>query len=307
MINQFDKYKSSDETAQTEQAEQIDEQIDQLATELNSPNHRMSIDLAAFERVASALERQSSVVAATPTEPTLLTPIDEKGPIEYFTRTKEALRHVMQPDKSVATPSKYVDEPNGQMNGTANADVDENVEDYVKIPVQQLINTFEKQMRSIINQQINDTIPVKGDKGTALNKVVLPPWIASNGIADDTNIAPVHRTSVSNGHTNGNINTNGSVTLTTEQTSSKFISTESINTVQQHKPEQTDNGFSTIDNGQTSNDRSQWRTDTEQINVDSSTMANGTIDINANVIQCDRSNGGKPFQFPQLFPCCHPT
>lgn len=85
---------------------------------------------------------------------------DEKGPIDYFNRTKESLRHV-EPDIN-----NNNDEIKSNTNGNDELELDDQ---YVKIPVQQLINTFEKQMRSIIKQKINENIQVKMDDIT--NKI----------------------------------------------------------------------------------------------------------------------------------------
>lgn len=77
---------------------------------------------------------------------------EEKGPIEYFNRTKESLKHVthIQHDSNEEKSSV------GIVNEMNEHETDES--SYVKIPVQQLINTFEKQMRSIIKQKINENI-----------------------------------------------------------------------------------------------------------------------------------------------------
>lgn len=99
--------------------------------------------------------------------------VEEKGPIEYFNRTKETLRHVEQ-------ISHHNDRNNSsRMHQSAikpaidhqqyENDGNELEDDYVKIPVQQLINTFEKQMRSIIKQKINENIQLKLDAGSTAN------------------------------------------------------------------------------------------------------------------------------------------
>lgn len=77
---------------------------------------------------------------------------EDKGPIEYFNRTKESLKHVthIQHDSNEEKSSA------GNVNEMNEHETDES--SYVKIPVQQLINTFEKQMRSIIKQKINENI-----------------------------------------------------------------------------------------------------------------------------------------------------
>lgn len=82
---------------------------------------------------------------------------EEKGPIDYFNRTKESLRHVPQPEHAT---HNYEQNMQTSVDGS-----DENAlnETYVKIPVQQLINTFEKQMRSIIKQKVNENIQVNMD------------------------------------------------------------------------------------------------------------------------------------------------
>lgn len=75
--------------------------------------------------------------------------IEDKGPIEFFNQTKQSLRHVTQTFNSETDLTKdYYDEEH---------------ESYVKVPVQQLINTFEKQMRSIIKQKVNENIHLNID------------------------------------------------------------------------------------------------------------------------------------------------
>lgn len=95
-------------------------------------------------------------------------PEAEKGPIEYFNRTKETLRHVEQISHHNDRSSRMhqsVTEPASDHPQYDN-DGNELEDDYVKIPVQQLINTFEKQMRSIIKQKINENIQLKLDAGS---------------------------------------------------------------------------------------------------------------------------------------------
>lgn len=88
---------------------------------------------------------------------------DDKGPIEYFNETKKTLRHVIQlnHDSPSTLPNVFGNE------GRENMEKDET---YVKVPVQQLINTFEKQMRSIIKQKINENIKLSLTKNSNNNK-----------------------------------------------------------------------------------------------------------------------------------------
>lgn len=100
-------------------------------------------------------------------------PEAEKGPIEYFNRTKETLRHVEQMghhnDRNNSSRMHVSGaEPDNDRQQYDN-DGNELEDDYVKIPVQQLINTFEKQMRSIIKQKINENIQLKLDVGSSAN------------------------------------------------------------------------------------------------------------------------------------------
>lgn len=73
---------------------------------------------------------------------------------EHIVQTKESLRKVEQ--QSNATPPSLP------------ANDDENAESYVKIPVQQLINTFEKQMRSIITQKVNENVQLDSNGNIAI-------------------------------------------------------------------------------------------------------------------------------------------
>lgn len=277
MINQFDKYKPSDVTAEAEQAEQLDELIETLATETNSP-HRLSFDTIALERDVTALERKLSNPAAANVT-------DEKGPIEYFTRTKESLRHVTQPERVVVSP-KYVDD---QTNNDANE------EDYVKVPVQQLINTFEKQMRSIIKQNINENIQIKVNKEKRASNAIETVNGYANGSASDTTTQN-HRSSIHNGTMHAD--TNGEVFI--KRKTSEIISTES--SAMQCEIISNNHIVQSVPLAECTPTQSQWQPNTNQINVDSC-QPNGTIDMNkANENQDDQSTGGKAFNL-LLFSC----
>lgn len=139
LINQIDMINSSEVTTETEiKAKQIEENI----TVLNS-SHRLSIDTNNNEKTYSQTQIECSK--------------EDNDFIESFNRTKESLRHVTQPeyDNKLISPK--------HMNEFDENEADDN---YVKIPVQQLINTFEKQMRSIIKQKINKNIQIKMDNKT---------------------------------------------------------------------------------------------------------------------------------------------
>lgn len=75
--------------------------------------------------------------------------IEDKGPIEFFNQTKKSLRHVTQTFDSETDLTKDYN--------------DNEHESYVKIPVQELISTFEKQMKSIIKQKVNENIHLNRD------------------------------------------------------------------------------------------------------------------------------------------------
>lgn len=69
---------------------------------------------------------------------------------EHIVQTKESLRKVdLQPADATS---------NAMPANPATNNIDDDAENYVKIPVQQLINTFEKQMRSIIKQKVNEKV-----------------------------------------------------------------------------------------------------------------------------------------------------
>lgn len=136
LVNQVDMINSSEVTAETEiKTKQIEENI----TALNS-SHRLSVDTNNNEK--------------TYLQPQIECSKEDNGFIESFNRTKESLRHVTQPeyDNQLISPK--------HMNEYDESEADDN---YVKIPVQQLINTFEKQMKSIIKQKINENIQIKMD------------------------------------------------------------------------------------------------------------------------------------------------
>lgn len=95
---------------------------------------------------------------------------DDKGPIDYFIRTKQTLRHVPLKAHDINN-NEQISEQNNHRSNNDDGDDNDTQNAYVKIPVQQLINTFEKQMRTIIKQKINENIQVKLD-GTACSKNV---------------------------------------------------------------------------------------------------------------------------------------
>lgn len=130
---------------------------------------------------------------------------DEKGPIEYFNRTKETLRHVPQfnyrDDGGDRNTSGSVVKSASSANGHQQFESDshELEESYVKIPVQQLINTFEKQMRSIIKQKINENIQLKLDGvGAATNNKMTPTYATMNSTNRDNERCDI----AENGHKN---------------------------------------------------------------------------------------------------------
>lgn len=102
---------------------------------------------------------------------------EEKGPIDYFNRTKESLRHVPQIEHDTNNHDQKLRASNQDGNS-------ELAEAYVKIPVQQLINTFEKQMRSIIKQKVNENIQLNMD-GSATT--------TSNKISSSSHVSQEHR------------------------------------------------------------------------------------------------------------------
>lgn len=77
--------------------------------------------------------------------------------VDCFVQTKESLRHI--------TETRITEKQNTSSDNTEDDD------SYKKIPVQQLINTFEKQMRSIIKQQINEKIQVKVEENVKNSQV----------------------------------------------------------------------------------------------------------------------------------------
>lgn len=72
---------------------------------------------------------------------------------EHIVQTKESLRKVAQQTNATSNTTPP----------SVTANDDENAESYVKIPVQQLINTFEQQMRSIIKQKVNENVQLDSD------------------------------------------------------------------------------------------------------------------------------------------------
>lgn len=77
-------------------------------------------------------------------------------PNEHIVPTKESLCNVTTQHTN-ATPNLSTND-------------DDDAESYVKIPVQQLINTFEKQMRSIINQNVNEKVQLDFDGKLAMGQ-----------------------------------------------------------------------------------------------------------------------------------------
>lgn len=125
--------------------------IDETVTTESVLDRKTSFDVI-YEAVEA--EKQQKSIKQTTTTTKRQTEIESDAePVEYFVQAKESLRHV--------TDTKE----------TKDNDFNENDEQYIKIPVQQLINTFEKQMRSIIKQQINEKIQVKLDDNVNENKL----------------------------------------------------------------------------------------------------------------------------------------
>lgn len=125
--------------------------IDETVTTESVLDRKTSFDVI-YEAVEA--EKQQKSIKQTTTTTKKQTEIESDAePVEYFVQAKESLRHV--------TDTKE----------TKDNDFNENDEQYIKIPVQQLINTFEKQMRSIIKQQINEKIQVKLDDNVNENKL----------------------------------------------------------------------------------------------------------------------------------------
>lgn len=147
--------------------------------------------------------------------------IEDKGPIECFNQTKKSLRPVTQTFDSETDLTKDYNDDND----------DEEHESYVKIPVQQLINTFEKQMRSIINQKVNENIHLNIDN------------ISRNGKRDTT-------TSILNeeSETFGIINRNETSNETIEHNASKELSKTIDLTPEKIHQEDVDELFDTRDN-----------------------------------------------------------
>lgn len=149
----------------------------ELATDLISAIKEFEETTAKISSTYSQTNEQNYHMAQKTTESVLqhhpVEPQAEKGPIEYFNRTKETLRHVEQIShhndrNNHSRIYQSTTEPTNDHLQYEN-DGNELEEDYVKIPVQQLINTFEKQMRSIIKQKINENIQLKLDADLSAN------------------------------------------------------------------------------------------------------------------------------------------
>lgn len=158
----------------------------ELATDLISAIKEFEETTAKITSAHSQTNEQDYQMGSKTTERTLEHyQTDEKGPIEYFNRTKETLRHVEQ-------SSHHIDQTNSSsriyQSAAAEAtnvhqhenDGGELEDDYVKIPVQQLINSFERQMRSIIKQKINENIQLKLDGTSASSNKTSAAYMAAN-------------------------------------------------------------------------------------------------------------------------------
>lgn len=143
---------------------------DELATDLISAIKEFEETTAKLTSIHQLKETQSKVEKLT-----LNSRIeDENGPIDYFNRTKESLRHVHYVEHDINNNEQptVADVANGH-------DEHESEEDYVKIPVQQLINTFEKQMPLIIKQKVNTNVHLSMDG--SVNNSKLSATYAKNG------------------------------------------------------------------------------------------------------------------------------
>lgn len=148
-------------------------ETEELATDLISAIKEFEETTAKITSAHQKQETQTKVVQETQSQMVeSVSRTEEKGPIDYFVRTKETLRHVPQINHDINNNEHKSEAPNNRNNDD---DDNESGDPYMKIPVQQLINTFEKQMRSIIKQKVNENIQVKLD-GTASNKIVAAPY-----------------------------------------------------------------------------------------------------------------------------------
>lgn len=132
-----------------------------------------------FNRTKETLRHvtQNDTAHRTQSETKLATTTQSNETIECFNRTKQTLRHVTQNELANRTMPEPKPEPSSKQ---SSYEPDESNESYVKIPVQQLINTFEQQMRSIIKQKINENIQLNLDGGTEISK-----QMAANNINGD--------------------------------------------------------------------------------------------------------------------------
>lgn len=179
---------------------------------------------------------------------------DDKGPIDYFVHTKEKLRHVPQKSNHDMQNDEHI---SSVTNRYSDADEHDAENSYVKIPVQQLINTFEKQMRSIIKQKINENIQVKLDE-----------------TANSSKVAQISYTNKDKQH--GFIGKENE-TKSSEQQFSKIVSRSTMDCIEQTKSQQQQQQITNrIQNQSQSTDHQyQWST---QTNATTTTTNNQMID-----------------------------
>lgn len=163
-------------------------ETDELASDLISAIKEFEETTAKIAMTHQSQETKRNSVSVN--EMNTLSRDDEKGPVDCFNRAKESLRHVTQIQHDINNNNNEQKSMQSVSDATQQfIDGNELAESYVKIPVQQLINTFEKQMRSIIKQKVNENIQLKME-GTTGNSKISTTYINKdnyNGIAEKEN------------------------------------------------------------------------------------------------------------------------
>lgn len=142
-------------------------ETEELATDLISAIREFEETTAKIASSHQSQEARTVVEESrTKMDDSIWSKAEEKGPIDYFNRTKESLRHVPLLDHDIN--NNELKPGSAALNEMDERELDDS---YTKVPVQQLINTFEKQMRCIIKQKINENIQLNMDDPTNKNKI----------------------------------------------------------------------------------------------------------------------------------------
>lgn len=226
---------------------------------------------------------------------------NELKAIENFTKTKESLRKVPQKIDAKSKSKQSIEMVDSNKNDTINVtatndsanqenDEHDGEENYVKIPVHQLISTFEKQMRSVIKQNVNDKTQLNGKYLRQLD--VTKDSSKQNG--NNTDSADVINTEELNNCLNIDKNThfNGTINTVTSETNENIIEINAQTVTQRdEKYESTDiYQYSEIENSQCIATNLNYNNDDQSNHPVHTSTDYQFTNLNMNVNNCENDN-----------------